>query len=96
VISAVAAAPGTTSATIAWTTDEKSTTAVAYGVSPLAMTQNASNSALVTAHSITLTGLLPGTKYHFRVTSTDASGNSATSPASASAPATFTTKVGLP
>jgi hypothetical protein len=95
VVSAVAVNAGTTTATLTWTTDERSDTRVTYGATALAMNQNKSDSARVTQHSITLTGLLPGTTYYFRVTSTDASGNATTSPAAASAPATFRTKLGL-
>ena len=36
-----------------------------------------------------LTGLTPGTTYHYRVRSADAAGNATTDPAAASAPATF-------
>ena len=91
-ISAVAANPTTgESATITWNTDEPSTTRVDYGTQPNALTLNVANSALVNQHTITLTGLLPNTQYYYRVTSVDASGNAATSPATGNAPATFTT-----
>jgi hypothetical protein len=43
----------------------------------------------VTSHSVRLTGLTPGTRYHFRVRSADGSGNAATAPEAASPPATF-------
>jgi phosphodiesterase/alkaline phosphatase D-like protein len=90
VISAVAAAPTPTTATITWTTNEASNSRVDYGTSPGALTQNATNASLVTAHSLTLTALTTGTVYYYRVTSADASGNSSTSPVATSAPATFT------
>ena len=44
----------------------------------------------VTSHSITLHGLVPGTTYSYRVTSTDRAGNSSTSPPTSSAPAAIT------
>ena len=89
VISALTAMPGPSIATIAWTTDKAATSSVAYGASPSSLTFNASNSTLVTAHSLSLTGLILGTTYYFRVTSVDTFGNSATSPITASAPASF-------
>jgi hypothetical protein len=80
VISAVAATvTGATSATINWTTNEQSDSQVEYGVTviyggvtPLVQTR-------VTAHSLTLSGLMSGTLYHYRVKSKDASGNLAVS-----------------
>jgi len=90
VISAVAAAPTSTAATITWSTNEASNSRVDYGTSPTSLTQNASNASLVTAHSLSLTGLTTGVVYYYRVTSADASGNSATSPIPGNSPATFT------
>ncbi len=83
-VTAVPAADGT--ATVTWSTDEPSDSRVDYGTSPTALTQNASDAAMVTAHSVRLTGLTPGTTYHYRVRSADASGNAATAP---STPASF-------
>lgn len=78
VISNVAASEITdTSATIIWTTDEVSDSEVNYGIST-ALGTIVSDSALVTTHSITLTGLTPDTAYYFEVKSTDSSGNPAT------------------
>ncbi|MDP9136353.1 MAG: fibronectin type III domain-containing protein, partial [Actinomycetota bacterium] len=87
-VAAVAAADGT--ATVTWTTDEASDSRVDYGTSPTALTQNQSDAAAVSAHSVRLTGLTPGTTYHYRVRSADGSGNAATAP---STPATFATPV---
>src|SRR5439155_9261119 len=47
------------------------------------------DSRLLTAHSVTLSGLTPSTTYHYRVLSTDAAGNPATS-----GDFTFTTAAG--
>ena len=58
-----------------------------YGTAPGSLTGNAANAALVTAHSVTLTGLAPGTTYYYRVTSADAETNSATEPQPARGPA---------
>lgn len=92
VLSAIAAAPATTSATITWTTNEPATSRVFFStVSPLdvnaSTTRSVTNTALVTSHSITLTGLSAGTIHVFAVRSADASGNTATSGAF-----TFTTQ----
>jgi hypothetical protein len=88
VITAVAATPGTTSATITWTTNEAADTTVRYGTVATSLTQSVTDAAMVSSHSITLTGLTPGQTYFYTVHSKDAAGNTATSPTS---PATFTT-----
>jgi len=91
VISSVTAAPATTSAVITWSTDSATTSVVNYGTSAGALTLNASNSTLVTSHSITLTGLTANATYYYTVTSVDGSNNTATSPV-----ATFTTLAAVP
>jgi LPXTG-site transpeptidase (sortase) family protein len=77
--------------TITWDTDEFATSRVDYSTNPAALTLNSQDSALTLAHSITLTGLTPNTTYHYRVTSADAIGNSATEPAEPALPLFFTT-----
>ena len=79
--------------TITWDTDEASDSSVDFGTDSNILNLNSTDGALVTAHSITLTGLTPNTTYYFRVTSADASANPSTSP---TAPATldFTTPSG--
>ena len=75
-ISATTASNLTTSGTsITWTTNEPADTQVEYG--PTVAYGNAStyNSSLVTSHSASLTGLLSGSLYHYRVKSKDAAGN---------------------
>ena len=86
-VAATARADGT--ATVSWTTDEESSSRVRYGTSPTALTGDASDASRVTSHSVNLSGLTAGTTYHFRVSSTDAAGNTGTSPAEPAAPATF-------
>jgi hypothetical protein len=76
----------TTSATITWTTSAPSSSQVVYSSgsslsSPL-------NPALVTAHSVALSGLSAGTTYSYFVESVDAFGNQAES-----SPSAFTTLV---
>jgi hypothetical protein len=92
VISAVNATPGSGgTATVTWTTNEASDSRVDYGTSAGSLNQSATNAALVTSHSIPLTGLAPSTTYYYRVTSADAASNAATSPPSSDEPASFTT-----
>ncbi len=80
VISAVVVSNiGSSSVSISWTTDEFSDSQVAYGPSALYGQSSVPSTALVTAHTETLSDLSPGTVYHFAATSRDASGNSATS-----------------
>ncbi len=76
----------TTSATITWTTDEPSSSLVNYGTSTSYGLSSGVNSALVTSHSVVLTGLTPGTVYNFDVVSANSSNGSSTS-----GNATFTT-----
>jgi len=68
-----------TAATITWTTDETSDSQVEYGESAAYGWLSPLDSLLTTAHSVTLTGLTPGTLYHYRVKSRDAAGNLAVS-----------------
>src|SRR6185503_14171575 len=91
VISVVSASPTTNSATVTWTTNEASTSTVSYGTSAATLGSSFGNSVMVTAHSLTVPSLLPGTQYFYRVTSADAANNSATSPNPPAAPLTFTT-----
>jgi phosphodiesterase/alkaline phosphatase D-like protein len=69
----VSAADGA-SATIVWTTDEPSDTKVEFGTSS-SLGGVKSISEAVTSHSVTVTRLTPGSVYHYRVASTDQSGN---------------------
>jgi chitodextrinase len=75
VISAVASSAITaTGATVTWTTDVASNSYVEYGPTT-SYGSNTQNASLVTSHSVALTGLTPGTTYHYHVRSTDGSGN---------------------
>ncbi len=90
VISAVAASATVAgNATVTWTTDESSSSTVAYGTDPASLAATKSDATNVTGHSVTLPGLVPGTTYYFRVTATDRAGNSSTSPAPPAGPASF-------
>ena len=65
-------------ATITWTTDEPSNSVVEYGLTT-SYGSTTSNSTNVTSHTIQLSGLSAHTLYHYRVKSTDAASNTATS-----------------
>jgi hypothetical protein len=67
-----------TSATIAWTTNEPGTSKIEYGPTP-AYGNQTTRTPLVTNHQIGLLGLTPQTLYHYRVLSQDAAGNLAQS-----------------
>ena len=70
------------SARINWTTDEAASSIVDFGETT-SYGWTFTNSALVTVHSQMITGLLPERLYHYRVRSSDASGNQAISGGSA-------------
>jgi PQQ-like domain len=66
-----------TSATVTWTTDTSSTSAVNYGATT-AFGSSIQDSRLVTTHSLTLTGLGPNATYHYQAASVDAFGQTTT------------------
>ncbi len=79
ITSVMALAVSSTSATITWTSDEPSDTQVEYGLSISYGSNTATDPALVASHSQVISGLSPGTTYHFRVRSRDAAANLAIS-----------------
>jgi hypothetical protein len=87
VITGVAATSITaSSATINWTTNTASESQVAYGTTVGYGSLSALGTALVTTHSVILSGLAGSTTYHYQVQSRDANGN-----LSSSVDYTFTT-----
>lgn len=82
-ISSVSSSAITTNgATISWTTNEAASRQVIYGTvsGSYPNSQPATpDQTLLTSHGVQLTSLVPGTRYYFKVKSTDASGNTATS-----------------
>jgi hypothetical protein len=89
ITAAVSSGVSTTGATITWTTNEASTSQVAYRPQGGGTYTNTTlNSAMVTSHSVTLSGLVGATVYEYHVMSTDAAGNTATS----TPDGTFTTR----
>jgi len=70
----------TTSATVTWTTDIAASSQVEYGTTTAYGSTTSLDSQLVTAHSVVLNGLVPGTVYHFRVHSKPSSGSDTAGP----------------
>jgi hypothetical protein len=68
----------TTSSTISWITNLLANSRVDYGETS-SYSGTKGDGALTTSHSITLTGLNPGTTYHYKVSSSTNAGVSATS-----------------
>jgi hypothetical protein len=66
------------SATITWTTDQLADSLVEYGTTT-SYGSSLKDSILTTSHSIILSNLIPATTYHFKVTSTNGYGLSASS-----------------
>jgi hypothetical protein len=84
VITALAAAPSSTAATITWNTDVPANSRVDFGLDS-SYGNSASDPSLVTSHSLAISGLNCSTLYHYRATSTDQTTNS-----NSSGDATFT------
>jgi regulation of enolase protein 1 (concanavalin A-like superfamily) len=64
--------------TLTWDTDETADSGVAYGLDS-SYGSNAGDATLVTSHSVTLNSLSPNTLYHYQISSSDGSGNTASS-----------------
>ncbi len=77
----------TSSATIQWTTDQPATSAVDYGRTTSYELGTIQDSALVTQHALTLSGLAAGALHHYRARSVNSQGSS-----SSSGDGTFTTQ----
>jgi len=80
-ISSVASSTTATGATVTWTTSEAGSSQILFGLTTGygTSTTEVDIATRVTSHSITMSGLLSCTQYHFQVKSTDATSNSATS-----------------
>lgn len=76
VISGLSVNAGVDAATISWTTDIPASSRVDYGTTT-SYGQFEQSAALVTSHSVSLSGLDAGTTYQFQVSSTSATGTSA-------------------
>ncbi len=65
----ISAAGGNTTAIVTWNTASNGTSQVEYGLTPAYGTLSALDLTPVTNHSVTLSGLAPGTRYYYRVRS---------------------------
>lgn len=83
VISNIASSTASTTATVTWTTDESASTRLWYSAdtSYASSTVLADTSPRVTSHTASLSDLVACTLYNFKVVSSDASSNAATSTA---------------
>lgn len=68
-----------TSATIVWSTDRITSGTVEYGTTTSYGSSAADANGFQTEHSVTLTGLTPSTRYHYRVISADTGDSTAQS-----------------
>ena len=69
----------TTGVTITWATNVASDSQVEYGPAAIYAGVSPRLTALVTSHQVILTGLDPGSPYHYRITSSDSLGSTAIS-----------------
>jgi LysM repeat protein len=69
----------TTTASVAWTTDEAATSVVFFGTTSDLGTTVVNSSSLITSHTASLSNLTAGTQYFVQVQSADAAGNTVTS-----------------
>ena len=67
-----------TTATITWSTNEAANSQATYGVTN-SYGETRADATISSTHSLTLTGLTPGSLFHYQVSSADASGNIANS-----------------
>ena len=79
-ISAIGSAPAWDKAAIMWTTNEASNSSVDYGLTSGYGSTSPVQPAEVTKHTVLLSGLVPQKIYHYRVRSSDASGNTGLGP----------------
>ena len=78
-------------ATVAWETNNVSTSKVLLGTSPDQLSESTVQEDSTRRHSLVVDELKPKTTYYYRVASTDLSGKEQILPAPSEAPATFTT-----
>jgi chitodextrinase len=78
-------------ASLQWTTTSVATSEISLGTSTTKLTTTKAKRDATRKHSVSVSGLKPGTRYYYRVTSRDAKGVARTSPALTEAPASFVT-----
>jgi peroxiredoxin len=92
VITDVAYVSGTYSVTVSWTTSENASSFIKYGTDLSLTFPSTEVPQLSTEHSIFINGLTPDTRYHYKIFSSDAAGNTATAGGTADDDRTFTTQ----
>ena len=70
-ISNVSVTPGDTTATVTWDTLAPASSQVQYGLNSNLGNSTAVDATPVTSHSVVVSGLIPGTRYFYRVNSSD-------------------------
>jgi hypothetical protein len=68
-----------TTAAITWTTDKNADSQIEYGLTTAYGQSTSLDTILTSLHTVTISGLLSNTTYHYRVKSTDGSSNLSTS-----------------
>jgi hypothetical protein len=101
-VTSTAGTDPSTQAVITWTSDEPSTSQIAYGTTEgMYISTTTQDSTMMTNHSVTLSNLSPNTLYHYRIVSSNASSTTsfgtnntfttaATTPPATTTPATTT------
>ncbi len=79
VLSQVTSAVTSTSANVAWTTNEITSAQINYGPTASYGNSTSLNSNLLTSHSEVISNLTPNTTYHYKAVSKDAAGNTGVS-----------------
>ncbi|HEX8425413.1 phospholipase D-like domain-containing protein [Hymenobacter sp.] len=74
--SPAASSISTTGFTVSFPTQNAGDARVEYGLTPTSLTQQVNNTTVSTQHTLTLTGLQPGTVYYVKVSSGNANGRS--------------------
>ncbi len=77
--SGVGSSVTTSTATVSWTTNLEASSQVMYGTTSTYGSSTTFDATLVASHVETITGLTPGTVYHFQVVSANASGTATSS-----------------
>lgn len=77
IITSISATPSDVSATITWSTDEAGSTFADYGLTSSygSTAPEIDKDPRVKSHTLTLTGLLPSTTYHYKAKSNDSANN---------------------
>jgi len=78
-ISGVGSSMTTSTATVSWITNLQANSQVIYGLTSAYGSSTTLDSSLATSHAETITGLTPGTVYHFQAVSVNASGTAMSS-----------------